>query len=78
MKIREEIKRYAKDDDKDALEWLFSKWHWSSEWGFVAKCTFRDKPYPNNHRIWTPTEAGRILYDNRSKFKSVITHDITE
>lgn len=63
-KIRDEIKKHALDEDKDALNSLLTQFHWASEWRFVAECSFVGK-YPNIHRVWKPTTAGQILYDNR-------------
>ncbi len=67
MNVRTEIAKYASDEDKSVLEWLFNKYHWSSQWDFVASCTFkRYGPMSYElHRVWHPTEEGRILHANR-------------
>lgn len=61
MNIRQEIEKYSKDEDKPILLGLFSKYHWSSQWSFVASCYFEGK-YPTSRRIWVPKSEGKILY----------------
>lgn len=64
MKIREEIKKFASEDDKPVLNWLFDRYHYQSEWSFVADCTFEKYGYRSyeSNRIWTPTKEGRAIY----------------
>ena len=63
MQVRDEIRRYSDEKDKPILYWLLNRYHMQSQWGFVAKCSFSPEPYPKNHRIWAPTEEGRILFN---------------
>lgn len=64
MKTRDEILRYAKEEDKPILLWLFIFYHVESSWQFVARCHFENYGTLSYqvHRIWEPTEEGRILY----------------
>lgn len=68
MKVIDEIRLYASDADKPALNWLFGRYHWESQWQFVAKCKFQRYGTESYkvHRIWEPTEEGRVLYRNMS------------
>ena len=68
MNIKQEIKLYAKDEQVELLNWLFSKYHYQSQWNFVDRCKLVGK-YPNTVRVWTPTIEGVILYNNRSSFE---------
>ena len=61
-KVKAEINKRSKASDKPILLTLLSKYNMRSQFMFVAGCTFVDAPYPNNHRIWKPTEEGYILY----------------
>lgn len=61
MNVRDEIKRYAKPEDKEMLLALFDRYHMQSQWNFVAFCTSEGQ-YPNSHRIWNPTYDGAVLY----------------
>lgn len=64
MKIREEINRFSAGEDKPVLLWLLDRYHWASQWSFVAACTHRrcgSNSYETN-RIWAPTSEGRVLY----------------
>lgn len=69
MKVRIEIAKYSKDTDKDVLNWLFDKYHWQSEWYFVAKCELVGR-YPNSHRVWYPTKEGVVLFNHRAELES--------
>lgn len=65
MNIRDEIDKYADDDDKPILHWLFDHYHYESEWSFVARCEkvrYGVRSYEVNRR-WEPTAEGRALYD---------------
>ena len=67
MSVLNEINKFADKADKPALRWLFSRYHWASQWDFVADCTFKrygTRSYEVN-RVWRPTEEGRILYRHR-------------
>jgi len=64
MKVRYEIEKFAAEDDKPVLRWLFERYHWASQWSFVAGCTFERygvESYATN-RVWYPTNEGRMLY----------------
>jgi len=71
MKVRDEIKAYAKKEDRSALDWLLDRYHWESQWRFVAACTFvRHGAHSYQlHRVWAPTPEGWILYKNRGESK---------
>lgn len=62
--MRQEIQAYADEDDKPVLNWLLDNYRWSSQWQFVARCTFVGKNM-NARRKWAPTREGRILYAAR-------------
>lgn len=63
-KTRAEIDKYSTDEDRKILNSLLDQFHWASEWRFVAECSFVGK-YPKIHKVWKPTTAGKILYDNK-------------
>ena len=65
MNVKQEINHYSKEEDKKTLLWLLTKYHWHSQWSFVAYCTFKGK-YPNSYRIWSPTREGLILFKELS------------
>jgi len=62
--VRKEIDTHAAEVDKPVLHWLFDRYHWASQWRFVATCTHRRYGYWSYEmrRIWAPTEEGHILY----------------
>ncbi len=64
-KIRREIRLRSAKSDKPVLRWLFDRYHFESQWGFVAACRF--KRYGTQsyevHRVWMPTAEGRALYN---------------
>jgi len=64
MKIINEIIKHASKDDKPILLWLFNKYHWQSEWNFVASCELiQIGPHSYQvERIWKPTKEGLIIY----------------
>ena len=64
MNVKNEIEKFAKEEDKPILLGLFSKYHMSDEWHFVANVKFESygKLSIQSNRIWSPTEEGRILY----------------
>lgn len=62
MKVRDEINKYASEVEKPILLYLLDKYHWQSQWNFVASCTFEGRS-PGSKRIWHPTEEGRMLYN---------------
>jgi hypothetical protein len=63
MDIRAEIEKFSNENHKQILFWLLDRYHWDSEWKFVAGCTFEYGPlsYQSN-RVWYPKEEGLILY----------------
>ncbi len=64
MKVRDEITAYASDEDKPILVWLFDRYHWESQWRFVAAYRWQRygvESYKVN-RVWVPTQEGRALY----------------
>lgn len=65
MNIRDEIKKHSADYDKPVLFWLFDRYHWGSQWSFVAACKhirYGAYSYQTN-RVWTPSREGRALYE---------------
>lgn len=69
MDIKKEIAEYSDKSDVACLEWLFSKYHMSSQWSFVACCKFiryGELSYQVN-RKWTPTKEGRLLFKHREE-----------
>lgn len=64
MKIRDEINKYAKEENKPVLNWLLDNYSWSSQWRFVANCElvkYGTQSY-QAHKVWSPTPEGMILY----------------
>jgi len=59
VNVRKEIELYSADADKPVLNWLFDRYHYASQWNFVATCDFSR---PHFHRIWSPTRAGLKLF----------------
>ena len=71
MNVQKEIENFSKEDDKQILLTLLSKYHFESEWKFVAKSYFKkygEYSYQVN-RIWYPTEEGKIIYQYLLKGK---------
>lgn len=66
MNVSDEIRLHAKDEDKPALNWLFGRYHWASQWRFVATCTFEKYGVESYavHRVWAPRLEGRVLYES--------------
>ena len=65
MNVRLEIEKFSDEKDKPILNWLFDRYHWQSQWKFVAKCRhqrYGAYSYQTN-RIWSPTEEGLSLYN---------------
>lgn len=73
MNVRKEIDNYAAEEHKEALQWLFNKYHMESEWHFVAKCKHikHGTQSYESHRLWTPTPAGLVLYKYREKLEAI-------
>ena len=69
MHIKDEINKYADENKKPALIWLFNKYHMQSQWSFVAECEFDryGKHSYQTNRIWKPTEEGMILFNHYNK-----------
>lgn len=74
MKVKEEIQKYSKKEDVPILLWLFERYHWESQFMFVAKCHFEryGKESYKTNRIWEPTLEGRILYESREKYSPIL------
>ena len=70
MNIRNEIEKYAPEDEKPALRWLFDHYHMQSEWNIMSTCSFEGR-YPNSHRIWHPSASGWSLYSCAIQKKSL-------
>lgn len=66
MKVREEIRLHAEDADQPVLNWLLDRYHWESQWGFVARCTFKRYGTASyqTHRVWSPTPEGLVLFES--------------
>lgn len=66
MNVRAEIEEYALPEDKPVLLWLLGRYSRQSKWSFVADCRFEryGRLSYEIHRIWYPTEEGRILYEH--------------
>lgn len=66
MNVRNEIRLHAKDADKPRLNWLFDRYHWASQWSFVALYTIQRYGMDSYkcRRTWAPTPEGQILYDH--------------
>ena len=71
MKVREEIKRYAKEEDKPILNWLLDNYSMQSEFMFLVKCDWvkNDKPMFRGKRLWIPKIEGRLLYKYRAELQ---------
>ncbi len=69
MDIPKEIKKYSSKDDKPVLLALFEEYHWSTQWHFVARCSFDryGKMSYEVNRVWEPTREGRCLYEHMLK-----------
>lgn len=70
MNVRQEIDKFSLVEDRQALHWLFDRYHWQSQWAFVASCSHERYGYRSyeTNRVWKPTIEGRILYENQKKF----------
>ena len=65
MSIREDIRLHAATEDKPCLNWLLDRYHWASQWSFVAKfdpVRYGPLSYQVN-RVWVPTPEGLALYE---------------
>jgi hypothetical protein len=64
MNVRKEIEKYSAEEDKQILLDLFDKYHFESQWSFVADAWFQryGKFSYEVNRIWVPTKEGRILH----------------
>lgn len=64
MKVREEIERYADEEDKESLLTVFNQYHWSSQWNVLATCDhvkYGNHSY-QTHRKWRLTLLGAHVY----------------
>ena len=69
MNIRSEIDRFSAEDDRPMLRWLFDRYHWESQWRFVASHSsqrYGIRSYEVHH-VWAPTIEGRLLYNHRDE-----------
>lgn len=76
MDVRREIDLYALPEDRPVLHWLFDRYHWESQWRFVAACTMqRYGTYSYEvHRVWAPTPEGRAIHTQMtSPWKPIAT-----
>lgn len=62
MKVRDEIEKYAAEDDKPILRWLFERNHMESQWSYVATFLWAGKS-PESYHVWKPRETGRSMYE---------------
>lgn len=64
MNVRDEIDRWAAEQDKAALLWLLGRYPRESQWSFVAKCRHvrYGKMSYQTYREWGPTPEGLTLY----------------
>ena len=71
MKVRQEIERFSRSEDKPILLALFEVYHYQSQWNFVACCEFEPckKSKWGTRRVWVPTREGRVLYGHMLKEK---------
>lgn len=78
--VRREILSYADPDHKDILLWLLKRYHWGSQWHFVARCEHRSYgPLSyQSHRVWSPTPEGQVLYQKRDLLDSLRAADAGE
>ena len=64
MNVRKDINEHASPDDQKILHWLFDRYHFDSQWRFVAACRmvrYGKMSYEFN-RVWSPTVEGRAIY----------------
>ena len=69
MDVRKEIKKSSAKEDKKVLLWLFDNYHMSSQWYFVATCSFKRYGVLSYEttRIWYPTKEGRLLFKHKEE-----------
>jgi hypothetical protein len=62
--MKKEIEQFSKEEDKPILLGLMSRYRFSSNWNFLANCTFQSygKFSYQCNRIWAPTVEGRVIY----------------
>lgn len=80
MKVRKEIEQFAYSADKPVLRWLFDRYHWESQWEFVATChheRYGTQSY-QTHRVWRPTKEGRVLYASGSREEALENRRLLE
>ena len=69
-KVSDEINKYSENEDKECLLWLITKWYMSSNIYFVMSVKFVGGPFdPGNHRKWTPTNEGMLLFKYRNELE---------
>ena len=69
MKVRDEIEKYANENDKECLLWLLTNYSLQSQFYFLTKCEFKQygKLSFQVRRIWAPTKEGRCLFNHRDE-----------
>jgi hypothetical protein len=71
MNVREEILA-GPEADRDVLIWLVERYHWESQWRFVASC--KHEPYGpysyQTRRVWIPTREGQVLFSHREELEA--------
>ena len=66
MKVRDEINKFSREEDKPILLWLLARYSLESQFKFVAYCKkerYGNLSYEVN-RVWYPTEEGIVLYNH--------------
>lgn len=74
MKVRDEIEKFAGEDDKPILRWLFERYHMESQWQFVARCMWQrygTQSYMVN-RVWVPSAAGYQLFATKALYEALL------
>lgn len=64
MNIDDEIRLYSADSDVPALLWLSGKYHWPTQFRFVATYQWDLTPDNKMYRLWEPTPEGRVLFES--------------
>ena len=70
MNVRDEIEKFASEEHKDVVHWLFDRYHTEAQWYFVAKVTHKRygaQSYQTN-RVWSPTEEGLAIHNYMNNY----------
>lgn len=75
-KTSDEINNYSEESEKECLLWLLTKYHWSSQFKFVAYCEHvkRSDYFMDSYRKWYPTKEGLLLF----KYRNELTETLDE